>query len=129
MQNTLIAILLGFGVLQGAFISFILLFLKKGNIKANIALMALVFSITSIIFQNFIVFSGVYKMTPHLSMPFLPMNGLIGPTFYFFVLFLIYPNRSFKLYDLLHSIPFFILVFRHSWFYNLSAADTISVIE
>src|SRR5688500_12272310 len=106
MQNSFIAILLGIGALQGAFITSILLFFKKGNIKANIALAVLVFSITGIVFQNFIVFSDLYKAAPHLTLLFYPMNRLIGPAFFFFVIFLIYPNRSFRLYDLLHLIPF-----------------------
>lgn len=129
MQNNLIAILLGIGALQGAFITIILLFLKKGNAKANVALAFLVFSITGIIFQNFIVFSDVYKAVPHLSLVFYPMNRLIGPAFYFFVIFLIYPNRSFRLYDLLHLVPFIIKLYQHWPFYGLTSVEKIGVID
>jgi AraC-like DNA-binding protein len=129
MQNTFIAILLGIGAMQGAFIICILLFFKKGNIKANLALTALVVCITGIIFQNFVVFSGIYKVAPHLSLVFYPMNRLIGPAFLFFVIFLIYPNRSFKFYDLLHLIPFLIKLYEHWPFYSLSSIEKIGVID
>src|SRR5689334_23224079 len=123
MQNSFIAILLGIGALQGAFITVILLFFKKGNIKANLALTLMVFSITGIIFQNFIVFSGIYKEAPHLTLIFYPMAKLIGPSFLFFVIFLIYPNRSLKWYDLLHLIPFLSKLYQHFPYYALSGAE------
>jgi AraC-like DNA-binding protein len=129
MQHTFIAVLLGFGALQGVFITVILLFFKKGNVKANVALTLLVFSITGIIFQNFIVFSDLYKDAPHLTLVFYPMNKLIGPSFYFFVIFLINPNRSFKYYDLFHLVPFLYKLYEHLPFYALSSAEKIGFID
>lgn len=110
------AIFLGVATLQGVLLLLNLLLLQKGSKIANYFLIGLITSITLIVFQNFIIYSGYYTKTPHLISLFWPLNGLIAPLFLFYVLYLTSPTRKFKIYDLLHLIPFFQMLYQHYQF-------------
>lgn len=120
--NIIAAIIFGIGSIQGLIVAFNLLLIKKGNIRANRVLMALILSLTLIIFQNFIGTSGFYRQLPHLIFMFYPLNGLLGPLFLFYVLVLLFPNRRFHWFDLVHLFGFIVLLFMH-WRYLWSPAE------
>lgn len=123
------AIIFGIATLQGILLTVNLFFKNKGSRRANFFLMAIITVITLIIFQNFIILSGSYKEVPHLIFLFYPLTGLIGPLFYMYVLFLLYPSRKFKLYDLLHTVLFLYLVYNHIEFLRLEGWMKMSAAE
>jgi len=127
--SLLISILLGIAIIQGLFLVFILLFLKKGNKKANYIGIALILTITLIIFQNFLGFSGYYKLFPHFIFLFYPLNGILGPLFFFYIVTLIEPARKFKWGDLFHVIVFLLLLLQHREFIFSSASVKIQVAD
>ncbi len=131
MENppTLISILLGIGSLLGLFLAINLIFLKKGTKKANLILMLLVLSISAIIFHNFIALSGYYLRLPHLSILFYPLNGLLGPLFFFHIIFLTQPKRKIKWYYIFHLTVFFVLLYRHIPFAASDASFKIHIVE
>ncbi|RKN00315.1 hypothetical protein, partial [Aquimarina sp. AD10] len=120
----------GIGTFQGFLIAINLLFLRKGSKKANLFLFALLLAQSLIIFQNFIVFSGLYYQFAHITLLFFSFNGLIGPLFFFYTLFLISPDRGLKWYDFIHlSFFFYLLFFTGNWDYiNLPAYQKIEAI-
>lgn len=123
------SIIFGIGTLQGLLVSINLFFKKKGSGIAQFFLIGMLLCITLIIFQNFIILSGNYIKYPHLIMPFVPLNGLIGPLFYFYVLYLIKPDRKFRLYDILHASIFFYLLYSHIGFLGIKEEYKIKTAE
>ncbi len=126
---TFIVPLLGIGVLQGLFLSCILVGFRKGNKKANFMLMLVVLIYSGSIFTSFLAFSGMYKATPHFFLIFYPLGRIVGPAFYFFAIFLLYPRRKVKWYDFLHLIPMIYLTYQMMPFYMLPSMYKIATIE
>ncbi len=116
------AIIFGIGSLQGLIVALNLLFIRRGNRKANLVLTALILAISLLIFQNFIGVSGLYKKMPHVIFLFYPLNGLLGPLFFLYVCHLLRPNRPWRWTDLLHSLGFVVLLAWH-WDYLFIAGD------
>ncbi len=108
-----LAIFLGMASTLGIFISINLLTLKKGNRRANGILAILILVFSAITFQNAVCFLGYYEQFPHLVFPFYPLNGLIGPLFYVYVLVQLEPKRRFKWTDSIHLLGFFYLLYSH----------------
>lgn len=123
------AIIFGIATLQGILVIINLIFQKKGSRIANVLLIAMVLSITLIIFQNFIVFSGAYKQLPFLILPFYALNGLKGPLFFLYVAFLLNPNRGFKWYDLLHAALFFYMLYEQKDFLFMKEEYKVATID
>lgn len=123
------SIFFGVATLQGILLLINLLLFQKGGKIANYFLGGLIISITLIVFQNFIVFSGYYTKIPHIISLFWPLNGLIGPLFLFYVLYLITPNRKFKKYDVLHLALFFYMCYEHINFIALKGEYKIATAE
>ncbi|WP_161634394.1 helix-turn-helix domain-containing protein [Aquimarina pacifica] len=93
-------------------------------------MLAIVVSIYSgNIFTSFVVFSGLYTSIPHSVLVFYPLNRLVCPAFYFFVLFLLNPKRSFKWYDILHVIPALYVFYTTLPFYTLPFFEKTLLIE
>ncbi|MEO0468396.1 MAG: helix-turn-helix domain-containing protein [Bacteroidota bacterium] len=114
MQYDLTAsIITGIGTLQGAFLAMNLPFLRKGSRPANLMLMGLLIVFSLIIFQNFIVFSRMHEEIPHLIMLFYPLNGIIGPMFFFYVALMVNEKRAWKWLDIIHLLGLLALGFRH----------------
>ena len=114
--NLPIAIAFGIATLQGLLVGFNLLLMGRSFGKANYFLVALTICVTLIIFQNFMIFSGEYKQYPHLVFPFTSLNGLIGPLFLFYVIYLVNPERGLRWYDLLHCAAFLFILYNQSGF-------------
>lgn len=121
--------LLGIGVVQGLLLSIILVFQRKGNWKATLMLVIVVFFYSGSISTSFLAFSGLYKVLPHFMLVFYPLERLVGPAFYFYVLFLFYPARSFRWYDVLHIIPMLYILNNMLSFYMLDLDQKIDAIE
>lgn len=118
--NLTYAILLGITTLQGVLLIINFAFMKKGSRLATFFLMATTIAVTLILFQNFLIFSGSYYDFPHLIFLFTPLSGLIGSCFYLYVVFLLHPDRKFKLYDFLHLGLFFLILYNHWGFLTLA---------
>ena len=92
-------------------------------------LASVLFIYTANISTSFIVFSGLYKYMPHIILVFYPLERLIGPCFFFFIVFLVMPQRRFRWYDALHLIPFLYLLSEMWPFYLLEASIKTPLIE
>lgn len=131
MQNVDInaAVIFGAAVLQGVLSTLYFLFNKKGSRIANIFMLTMMVSITLILFQNFMIFNGSYTSFPGIILLFYPLNGLIGPLFFMYVVFLVNPNRGFKMYDILHISLFFVMLYGHWGFLELSGEIKINTVN
>ncbi|KAA1245261.1 AraC family transcriptional regulator [Aquimarina sp. RZ0] len=129
--DVLPSVMTSIGCFQGFLVAANLFFLKKGSRKANLFLMGLLIAQSLIIFQNFVVFSGLYPQMPHVPILFYSLNGLIGPLFFFYVLYLLYPHRNFRWIDSLHgSIFIYLLFFSWNWEYiTMNAEEKIKTIS
>lgn len=127
--NNIAAIIFGVSTLQGLFVASNLWLLKKGNQRANRLLGALILVIALILFQNFIITAGFYTYLPHLTFVFYPLNGLIGPLFFIYVIVLLYPQHQFRPIELLHFLGFTILMIYHWKFLWFSAETKIQIAE
>lgn len=123
------SIIFGVATLQGMLVIINLIFQKKGSRIANALLIGLVSSITLVIFQNFIVFSGAYQQVPALILPFYSLNGLKGPLFFLYVAFLLNPHRGFKWYDILHTGICFYMFYEQSDFLFMKAEYKVATID
>ncbi len=127
--HTLIVPFLGIGVLQGILLSYILFSHQKGNKRVNRLLALVMFIYATTVSTNFLMFSGFYKIIPHYALVSYPLERLIGPLFYFFSMYIIYPKRVFKWYDVLHLLPMVFLVYMVFPFYTLPSVEKIGAIE
>lgn len=105
-----------------------ILTLKKGNRKANIALIIIItiYSLSSL--SSFLMFSGIYKNIPTLVLIGYPFVFIVGPIYYFYVQFLLNKDLKFKIYDLLNFIPLLYVFFKLKWFLPLSYDRKISAL-
>lgn len=78
------SIILGFGVLNGFFLTIILWFNKKGSFKSNRLLSALLFCISIFSMELIIYRTGYYQERPAFSMSSFPFAYFIAPLFYFY---------------------------------------------
>ena len=131
MKNTDLAAAVIFGAasLQGLVCALFFLFTKKGSRCANWFMLAMVTSITLIIFQNFLVFFGAYVDFPKIIFLFYPLNGLIAPLFFMYVIFMISPNRKIKYYDIFHLVIFSIMLLKHLKFLGLPDDIKIAIVN
>lgn len=131
MKNTDLAAAVIFGAasLQGLVCALFFLFTKKGSRFANWFMLAMVTSITLIIFQNFLVFFGAYVDFPKIIFLFYPLNGLIAPLFFMYVIFMISPNRKIKYYDIFHLVIFSIMLLKHLKFLGLPDDIKIAIVN
>ncbi|MDW3195039.1 MAG: helix-turn-helix domain-containing protein [Cytophagales bacterium] len=128
-SNNIAAIIFGISTLQGLLVALNLLFLKKGNQRANRFLGVLILVIALILFQNFVIAAGFYTYLPHLIFVFYPLNGLIGPLFFIYVIVLLFPQHQFRPIELLHFLGFTVLMIFHWNYLWFSAALKIQFAE
>jgi AraC-like DNA-binding protein len=131
MKNTdlVAAVIFGAASFQGLVCILFFLFTKKGSRYANWFMLAMVTSITLIIFQNFLVFAGGYVDYPKMIFLFYPLNALIAPLFFMYVIYMISPNRKLKYYDACHLILFFIVLFEHLNFLGFPDDVKITIVN
>lgn len=128
-QQTFWQIIFSFSAFHGFFIAVILLFNKKGYLKANRILAALVISISILLTNYFLSLIGIYKTFPHLLYFAFPLWYLIGPIFYYYFSTLITKHKKFKWTDLLHFIPFIICIVVLWPFYSSSAETKLAILN
>ncbi len=127
--DILSAVIFGMATLQGFFLISSLLISRKYQARTKWLLVGLVLSITLIMFQNFVILSGFYTKFPHLIFAFYPLNGLIGPLFFLYVIFLINPTRRFRWFDVLHLSQFGYMLYGHLGFLFLVGGQKIGAAE
>ena len=123
------AVIFGAASLQGFLCALFFLFTKKGSQYANWFMLAMISSITLIIFQNFMIFFGAYTDFPDLIFMFYPLNGIIAPLFFMYVTYIISPYRKMKFYDISHLLIFFIMAYKHVDFFKLPDDVKISIVN
>lgn len=127
--STFWQIMFSFSALHGFFIAIILLFNKKGNVKANRILAVLVISISIILTNYFLSSTGIYKTFPHLMYFAFPLWYVIGPIFYYYFSSLIAKQKKFKWTDILHFVPFLVCILVLSPFYTSSAEAKLAILN
>jgi len=105
-----VAIVTLLGIVQGFFMGILLLLSKGPNRRANRFLGSLFICYSLSILHFFLDRSGLYVQVPHLMRVGLPVLFLFGPLFYFYVKVLTDRTVRLRAGDLIHGVPFFILV-------------------
>lgn len=77
---------------------------KKAYVFFGLSLLISIYSI----FINQLLVSGLILQIPHLFKTASPLHYLLGPLSYFFILYLLNPNRKFRKIDAIHLLPFII---------------------
>ncbi|MEP1032524.1 helix-turn-helix domain-containing protein [Ekhidna sp.] len=104
------SVILGFGALNGFFLTTILWLNKKGVVRSNRLLAALLFCIAIFTFELVLYRMGLYQSTPEYSMFSFPFAYFIAPLFYLYTRSFIVSNSIFQKIDLVHLlIPFLAL--------------------
>ncbi|WP_421765068.1 helix-turn-helix domain-containing protein [Ekhidna sp.] len=98
------SIILGFGVLNGFFLTIILWFNKKGSVKSNRLLSALLFCISIFSMELIMYRTGYYHEQPAFSMFSFPFAYFIAPLFYFYAKSMVSGENIFKKHDLIHLV-------------------------
>ena len=103
-------IIIGISAIIGYYFTFLLFTQKKGNRKANLFLAGFTFAVSYFLTLRVIIFSGFYREFPYLLGTGLPVWYLTGPFFYFYVKLHLLTDYKLRLSDLLHYLPFLIIV-------------------
>ncbi len=108
-RATTIYIILGGGLFQGIFITFLLLTRKTANKKANRVLALIVFICTlNIVHPCLSLFSGSQQLFNDLILNE-PAQFLIAPLVALYIRSLLKPSRKIKKHELIHFLPFLIV--------------------
>jgi AraC-like DNA-binding protein len=115
------AIIILMGIIQGYFLTFILLSNRNGNYQANRYLGLLLCAFSTSIFNIFLLKAGLYKVVLYTSKMSASIIFLFGPLFLFYVRSLV--DRTFRLQrpDWFHFLPA-LLVF--GYFFPYYMADS-----
>lgn len=81
-------------------------FVLRSKPKAYYFFITSYFILAFSLFLNYISFTGIILKYPHLFRIGSPLQYLIGPSSYFFVLLTLKPNTKLKFIHLLHLLPF-----------------------
>jgi len=95
------------GMVQGLFLSFVLLRIKKGHPLTNRYLSLLMAALALSISFGFLYETGLFRQWPHIIGIPIAFRLLFGPAIFLYVSHCIDPRRSFRRIDLLHFLPFF----------------------
>jgi len=106
----IVAIITLLGIVQGFFMGTLLLLSKGPNRRANRFLGTLFICYSLSILHFFLDRSGLYVQVPHLMRIGLPVLFLFGPLFYFYVKVLTDRTIRLRARDLIHAVPFLLLV-------------------
>ena len=129
MENIIWALIIGYGALQGLFISITLLILKRGNTRAN-KMMSLFLLVLSLILAEVIIkLTNTYDLFPHYFAVSSPLWFLIGPIFYFYIRISLNKNFKFSWVDLVHLLPFLIILYRVGPVYFVPLEHKINIIN
>ena len=103
-QIDIIQLLVICGILQGLVFSILFLF-RKTNFRANAMLALFLFSVSFTLFISLVLDFGLYNTYPWLHwLPF-SLTFWLGPSFYFYIRFLSWPEYRFRKVDYWHFAP------------------------
>lgn len=117
------------GVVQGVFFALLFFTQKKGNIKANRFLGMLYLSFAISIIHFIFTHLELYQRFPHIMGVALPITLLFGPLFYFYIATLVNNKYEFKKSDILHYVPFVMVVLVNLPFYIDSTEAKLEVLH
>lgn len=108
-----------------------LLFFKKNATRsfADYILTALLLVHTWSVILFLILYSKHILLYPHFFKTGLPTNFLIAPLSYLYVRVVLYNEKKFQKKDLLHFIPFIVILINYLPFYALPASEKINIIK
>jgi AraC-like DNA-binding protein len=83
--NGILPVLIMIGAAQGFFLVVALVFMRKGNRRANLFLAAFLLALSILIVDGFMNVTNYYSQYPHMIGTIWPVCYLVGPFFYFYV--------------------------------------------
>lgn len=123
-----IVLLLGAG--QGVFLALVFIFSRDSRNANSKLLFAFILLITSWhLFVYSLSISGNIVQVPHLSLTSRPLLLLIGPFYYFYMKFLVNGHLKLKRWDVLHVVPFVIMLLLTKDYYLLSGEVKVTLIN
>lgn len=114
---SLVAVIILLGIVQGFFIGFFLITKKSGNRRANKILGTIFFILSVSMGYYFFYTSNLFIKFPHLQKTTFPTTLLFGPFIYFYVKIQTDRNYKFTWNQLLHFIPFVLVILVNMPFY------------
>jgi AraC-like DNA-binding protein len=122
-----LSVLILIGSAQGLFLALALVFLRRGNRRANLFLAALLLTLSVLLVDGFLIATNYYSRYPRLIALIWPWNFLVGPFLYFYVRELSSPKRMvFSWGLLLHFLPAIAFALFPALFYSMSAYENVS---
>ena len=116
------------GGIQGLILT-LFLFLRKKNLIAYRLLGILTMILGLIVIAFGLQSDGIIHENPHLLVTFSRLLFLIFPLLFLMVKYLFTRYDRFKLFDLVHFIPFIVMVLLYMDFYPLSASEKLEFIR
>ncbi len=116
-------IVISVGLIQGFFLTFVLLTAKRGNKRANRLLGLFIFLFTITLGHVFIELTKLYLDYPHVLLIVHPIQFLFGPILLAYVLALTDPKFRFKKKYLFHFLPFLINVVYFTLTFYIKSAE------
>lgn len=130
MQFDFLEIILLLGAGQGILLAFAFIFSQDDRKKISKVFFAFILLITS---SQLIIYtlsiSGNIVEVPHLSIVHRPFMFLIGPLYFFYVKSLTEEHLKFRVWDVLHLVPFFLVLWYYIGYYLLPAETKISLFQ
>jgi AraC-like DNA-binding protein len=112
------------GSAQGLFLALALVFMHRGNRRANLLLAALLLTLSILLIDGFLNVTAYDSRYPRLADVIWPVNFLVGPFLYFYVRELSSPKRTVFFWDhLLHFLPAIVFALLPVLFYSMSAHE------
>ena len=123
LYNILASAITSIGFVGGIILLISLAIFKKGAKKANFFLFLLVGIMTLRMLESFVLYAGFHTVFPHLIFVSFPYKALIGPFFFFYVYYLLFPNRPYKWHALLHLSLFIYIYYTAHWSFTMSSKE------
>ncbi|HEY4654460.1 MAG TPA: helix-turn-helix domain-containing protein [Cyclobacteriaceae bacterium] len=124
--NSVLAVAILIGAVQGLFLAIVLAVMRKGNRRANLFLAALLFTNCLGLLDGFLDVTNSYARYPRLIGVLWPGYYLVGPSLYFYVKELSSSKRPTTLWiQLLHILPAVVSVLFLLPFYFMNANEKV----
>lgn len=104
IEFNLLSIALAVGIIQGLFLTIILIARKKGNYKSNRFLALFIFAFTLLTLSDFLTETKLVVAFPHSFLLFEPIIFFLGPLAYFYVRSLSTAVLNFRKNDIFHFL-------------------------
>lgn len=127
---TLLSVIELLGAVQGILFGSLLMFLRKGHRRANLLLGLMLFSLSFILFHQFLIDSAYIYNLPYLTGFTLPLEAFFGPLLFRYVQILTAPDNDIShLQRLKHFIAPVISTLLAVPFFLLSFEQKLNIIE